>query len=67
MSQSVTNSIVVRNKIFGENQQNGSGNVRIFGGGSNVETKFMKSGSFGTILCENESTLINALGSQKMI
>lgn len=53
MSQSVTNSIVVRNKIFGETQQNGSGSVGLFGGGVNVEAKFMKSGSFGTILCEN--------------
>lgn len=51
MSQSVTNSILVRNKIFGEQQQNGSAGM--FGGGSNVEAKFMKSGSFGTILCEN--------------
>lgn len=69
MSQSIANSILIRNprlQIFNQGT-NSNGNFMGSSEGIGSLKTFNKSSSFGNLISQEEETLINGLDSQKMM
>lgn len=70
MSQSIANSILVRNprlQIFNNPSTISNGNFMGSTGSIGSMKTFSKSGSFGNLINQEDETLINGLSSQKMM